>query len=139
MININIVTNYMKSAFLFPPSHNLCPIVYSNIERCSKKNKSFVCILFLWSLSHDSSTNADEPAKPRVLRFTWSMKTTSPLMPDEIMQKIRLVLDKNNCDYEQRERFVQAAILTQIFIFNINFFLIDLCYGVFMEIRTRTL
>lgn len=31
-------------------------------------------------------------------------------MPDEIMQKIRLVLDKNNCDYEQRERFVSFYI-----------------------------
>ncbi|XP_037712603.1 serine/threonine-protein kinase MARK2 isoform X12 [Drosophila subpulchrella] len=48
----------------------------------------------------------DESAKPRVLRFTWSMKTTSPLMPEQIMQKIREVLDQNNCDYEQRERFV---------------------------------
>ncbi|XP_041675770.1 serine/threonine-protein kinase MARK2 isoform X3 [Drosophila eugracilis] len=51
-------------------------------------------------------TTADEGAKPRVLRFTWSMKTTSPLMPETIMQKIREVLDQNNCDYEQREKFV---------------------------------
>ncbi|XP_039480118.1 serine/threonine-protein kinase MARK2-like isoform X17 [Drosophila santomea] len=51
-------------------------------------------------------TTADDSAKPRVLRFTWSMKTTSPLMPEQIMQKIREVLDQNNCDYEQRETFV---------------------------------
>lgn len=32
------------------------------------------------------------------LRFTWSMKTTSLRDPNEIMRKIREVLDRHNCD-----------------------------------------
>ena len=48
--------------------------------------------------------------KPRSLRFTWSMKTTSSLEPVDMMREIRKVLDANNCDYEQRERFLLLCV-----------------------------
>jgi len=51
-----------------------------------------------------------EEVKPRSLRFTWSMKTTSSLAPDEMMKEIRKVLDANNCDYEQRERYLLLCV-----------------------------
>lgn len=49
-------------------------------------------------------------AKPRSLRFTWSMKTTSSMDPNDMMKEIRKVLDANNCDYEQRERFLLFCV-----------------------------
>ncbi|XP_077261214.1 serine/threonine-protein kinase MARK2 isoform X1 [Temnothorax americanus] len=52
------------------------------------------------------ATTNDEQVKPRSLRFTWSMKTTSSRDPNEIMSEIRKVLDANKCQYEQRERFL---------------------------------
>ncbi|XP_075872574.1 MAP/microtubule affinity-regulating kinase 3-like [Nelusetta ayraudi] len=48
--------------------------------------------------------------KPRALRFTWSMKTTSSMEPQEMMREIRKVLDANNCDYEQREHFLLLCV-----------------------------
>ncbi|XP_029943289.1 serine/threonine-protein kinase MARK2 isoform X3 [Salarias fasciatus] len=47
-----------------------------------------------------------DSAKPRSLRFTWSMKTTSSMEPMEMMREIRKVLDSNSCEYEVRERYM---------------------------------
>ena len=51
-----------------------------------------------------------ESIKPRSLRFTWSMKTTSSMDPNDMMKEIRKVLDANNCDYEQREKFLLLCV-----------------------------
>lgn len=51
-----------------------------------------------------------EAVKPRSLRFTWSMKTTSSMDPNDMMKEIRKVLDANNCDYEQREKFLLLCV-----------------------------
>ncbi|XP_050981727.1 MAP/microtubule affinity-regulating kinase 3a isoform X5 [Labeo rohita] len=44
--------------------------------------------------------------KPRSLRFTWSMNTTSTMEPADIINEIRKVLDANSCTYQQRECFL---------------------------------
>ncbi|TPP66074.1 MAP/microtubule affinity-regulating kinase [Fasciola gigantica] len=48
----------------------------------------------------------DEQCKPRSLRFTWSMRTTSHLPPMEIIREIKRVLSENNCVYEQQNKFL---------------------------------
>ncbi|KAK7130999.1 hypothetical protein R3I94_016209 [Phoxinus phoxinus] len=60
--------------------------------------------------STPSSTLASRDTKPRSLRFTWSMKTTSSMEPNEMMKEIRKVLDSNSCEYELRERFMLLCI-----------------------------
>uniref|UniRef100_A0A8C1NXS6 non-specific serine/threonine protein kinase n=1 Tax=Cyprinus carpio TaxID=7962 RepID=A0A8C1NXS6_CYPCA len=57
-----------------------------------------------------SSTQASKDTKPRSLRFTWSMKTTSSMEPNDMMKEIRKVLDSNSCDYELRERFMLLCV-----------------------------
>lgn len=62
---------------------------------------------FSRSLGEDASTPA---GKPRSLRFTWSMKTTSSMDPSDMMAEIKRVLDLNACDYQQREKFLLFCI-----------------------------
>ncbi|CAI9730110.1 serine/threonine-protein kinase MARK1 isoform X7 [Octopus vulgaris] len=57
-----------------------------------------------------SVNDKEDQVKPRSLRFTWSMKTTSSMDPNDMMKEIRKVLDSNNCDYEQREKFLLLCI-----------------------------
>uniref|UniRef100_A0A8C1WCW2 non-specific serine/threonine protein kinase n=1 Tax=Cyprinus carpio TaxID=7962 RepID=A0A8C1WCW2_CYPCA len=60
--------------------------------------------------STPSSTQASKDTKPRSLRFTWSMKTTSSMEPKEMMKEIQKVLDSNSCEYELREHFMLLCI-----------------------------
>ncbi|XP_029315886.1 MAP/microtubule affinity-regulating kinase 3a isoform X20 [Cottoperca gobio] len=52
----------------------------------------------------------NKDSKPRSLRFTWSMRTTSSMEPCDIMREIRKVLDANNCDFEQQESFLLLCV-----------------------------
>jgi MAP/microtubule affinity-regulating kinase len=56
------------------------------------------------------SNGVETEIKPRSLRFTWSMKTTSSMDPNDMMKEIRKVLEANNCDYEQKEKFLLMCI-----------------------------
>ncbi|XP_042295073.1 serine/threonine-protein kinase MARK2 isoform X1 [Sceloporus undulatus] len=56
--------------------------------------------------SGDKDRDENRDAKPRSLRFTWSMKTTSSMEPNEMMKEIRKVLDANNCQCELQEKYM---------------------------------
>uniref|UniRef100_A0AAQ5Z1U8 non-specific serine/threonine protein kinase n=1 Tax=Amphiprion ocellaris TaxID=80972 RepID=A0AAQ5Z1U8_AMPOC len=58
----------------------------------------------------DEGSSQKDSAKPRSLRFTWSMKTTSSMEPMEMMREIRKVLDSNSCEYELRERYMLLCV-----------------------------
>ncbi|XP_044125380.1 serine/threonine-protein kinase MARK2 isoform X7 [Bufo gargarizans] len=49
-------------------------------------------------------------SKPRSLRFTWSMKTTSSMEPNEMMSEICKVLDANNCQHESQEKYMLLCV-----------------------------
>merc|ERR1712071_582254 len=45
-------------------------------------------------------------AKPRALRFTWSMKTTSSMEAHLMVQEIIKALNKNHCEFDLRDPFL---------------------------------
>ncbi|OON23893.1 kinase associated domain 1 [Opisthorchis viverrini] len=51
-----------------------------------------------------SQTN--DQIKPRVFRFTWSMKATSKRPADEILQEVKRVLDRFGYSYDQQHRYL---------------------------------
>ncbi|XP_018087562.1 MAP/microtubule affinity-regulating kinase 3 isoform X3 [Xenopus laevis] len=77
-------------------------------SKLTRRNMSFRFIKSR-NVSGDQKDENKE-SKPRSLRFTWSMKTTSSMDPTDMMREIRKVLDANNCDYEQRERFLLFCV-----------------------------
>ncbi|KAM3825030.1 LOW QUALITY PROTEIN: serine/threonine-protein kinase MARK2 [Vipera latastei] len=56
--------------------------------------------------SGEKDRDENREAKPRSLRFTWSMKTTSSMDPNEMMKEIRKVLDANSCQCELQEKYM---------------------------------
>uniref|UniRef100_W5M0Y8 Microtubule affinity regulating kinase 2 n=1 Tax=Lepisosteus oculatus TaxID=7918 RepID=W5M0Y8_LEPOC len=58
----------------------------------------------------DENSRDPKDSKPRSLRFTWSMKTTSSMEPGEMMKEIRKVLESNSCAYELRERYMLLCV-----------------------------
>ncbi|KAM9717722.1 serine/threonine-protein kinase MARK2 isoform 2-T2 [Menidia menidia] len=53
-----------------------------------------------------ANASQKDPGKPRSLRFTWSMKTTSSMEPAEMVREIRKVLESNSCEYEMRDSYM---------------------------------
>lgn len=68
------------------------------------------CLLPFSGNQRPGVPESEKDSKPRSLRFTWSMKTTSLLEPKEMMKEIRKVLDSNACDYEQREKYLLFCV-----------------------------
>nr|CDS28812.2 serine:threonine protein kinase MARK2 [Hymenolepis microstoma] len=55
---------------------------------------------------NDGNSNTVEQTKPRSLRFTWTMKTTSNKDPIDMLNEIKRVLAEQNCEYEQPETYL---------------------------------
>nr|XP_006813817.1 PREDICTED: MAP/microtubule affinity-regulating kinase 3-like isoform X2 [Saccoglossus kowalevskii] len=82
----------------------------SSVERTRNSLSFFSKLSSKFSKRSSMGGGADEQVKPRSLRFTWSMKTTSSMDPNDMMKEIRRVLDANNVDYELREKYLLFCV-----------------------------
>ncbi|XP_027264204.1 serine/threonine-protein kinase MARK2 isoform X2 [Cricetulus griseus] len=92
-------------AWLVQPGHVLCRPRNLN-EPESKDRVETLRPHVVGSGGNDKEKEEFREAKPRSLRFTWSMKTTSSMEPNEMMREIRKVLDANSCQSELHERYM---------------------------------
>ncbi|XP_070622223.1 serine/threonine-protein kinase MARK2 isoform X13 [Erythrolamprus reginae] len=72
----------------------------------SKFTSKFVRRPHMMGSGGEKDRDENRDAKPRSLRFTWSMKTTSSMEPNEMMKEIRKVLDANSCQCELQEKYM---------------------------------
>ena len=63
-------------------------------------------LLFLAHSFCCRNVNEESSAKPRSLRFTWNMRTTSSMDAMDMMREIRNVLEANLCAYDERDTFL---------------------------------
>ncbi|XP_078000999.1 MAP/microtubule affinity-regulating kinase 3-like isoform X2 [Glandiceps talaboti] len=94
-----------------PPASPTMAQDTSSVERTKNSHLSFFSKLSSkFSKRSPMGGGGEDMVKPRSLRFTWSMKTTSSMDPNDMMQEIRRVLDANSVDYEQREKFLLFCV-----------------------------
>ncbi|XP_052046754.1 serine/threonine-protein kinase MARK2 isoform X3 [Apodemus sylvaticus] len=96
-------------AWLVQPGHVLCRPRNLN-EPESKDRVEPLRPHVVSSGGTDKEKEDFREAKPRSLRFTWSMKTTSSMEPNEMMREIRKVLDANSCQSELHERYMLLCV-----------------------------
>uniref|UniRef100_H2YPH7 MAP/microtubule affinity-regulating kinase 3 n=1 Tax=Ciona savignyi TaxID=51511 RepID=H2YPH7_CIOSA len=82
----------------------------SKFNRSSPSLGEYRIGLYAFAQTCRGVPEAEKDSKPRSLRFTWSMKTTSAMEPKDMMKEIRKVLDANSCDYEQREKYLLFCV-----------------------------
>ncbi|XP_059117759.1 serine/threonine-protein kinase MARK2 isoform X4 [Peromyscus eremicus] len=92
-------------SWLVQPGHVLCRPRNLN-EPESKDRVETLRPPVVGGGGNDKEKEEFREAKPRSLRFTWSMKTTSSMEPSEMMREIRKVLDANSCQSELHERYM---------------------------------